>query len=54
MLCDMGNTLTSIPGIGTIMAGKIIAYTGGIERFDNVNGFCAMQVLRQLREAQAR
>lgn len=31
-----GDNLTTIPGISTILAAKIVSHTGGIERFKNV------------------
>jgi transposase len=34
-----GGNLVTIPGIGTILAGKIIAHTGGIERFQTIDKF---------------
>ena len=39
LLEKQGKNLTSIIGIGTILAAKIVAHSGGIERFKNLNDF---------------
>lgn len=38
-LLPYGNNLTSMPGIGVITAARIVAHTGGIERFSNRDAF---------------
>lgn len=39
LLAHQGKNLLSMKGISTILAAKIVAHSGGIERFHNYNGF---------------
>ncbi len=39
LLKEQGSNLTTIPGISTVLAAKIVAHSGGIERFENLNKF---------------
>jgi transposase len=39
LLIRQGKNLTTIKGIKTILAAKIVAHSGGIERFSNLDGF---------------
>ena len=39
LLPERGKNLTSIPGISTVLAARIIAHTDGIERFRNLDKF---------------
>lgn len=39
LLLNQGKNLTAIKGIKTVLAAKIVAHTGGIERFANLDGF---------------
>ncbi|MCL5019117.1 MAG: IS110 family transposase [Patescibacteria group bacterium] len=39
LLEKQGKNLTTIKGIKTILAAKIVAHSGGIERFANLDGF---------------
>ena len=39
LLQKQGLNLTTIPGISTVLAAKIIAHAGGIDRFQNLNKF---------------
>jgi transposase len=39
LLTKQGSNLTSFKGVSTILAAKIVAHSGGIERFKNINDF---------------
>lgn len=39
LLAGHGANLTTIPGISTVLAAKIVAHTGGIERFTTIDKF---------------
>lgn len=39
LLVNQGDNLTTIKGINTVLAAKIVAHSGGIGRFANLNGF---------------
>lgn len=39
LLKHQGDNLISVPGISTVLSAKIIAHSGGIERFANLNKF---------------